>query len=34
MRRKKKKAQNDVIMCELVTEEEKEKGERNYGRKY
>ena len=31
---KKKKAQNDVIMCELVTEKEKEKGERNYGRKY
>ena len=30
----KKKTQNDVIMCELVTEKEKEKGERNYGRKY
>ena len=31
---KKKKAQNDLIMCELVTEKEKEKGERNYGSKY
>ena len=29
-----KKAQNDVIMCKLVTEKEKEKGERNYRRKH
>ena len=31
---KKKNAQNDLIMCELATEKEKQKGERNYGRKY
>ena len=30
----KKNAQNDLIMCELATEKEKQKGERNYGRKY
>ena len=29
----KKKAQNNVNVCRLVTKKEKKKGEKNYGRK-